>query len=191
MKVFLIRHGETEANVKKLFTGATETPLTINGILQAKEAQQRYQNETFDVVITSTLSRAIDTAQYIAGDITYKMPSLNEMNFGIFEGLSYDDILLNYPEKAKVWQSQGSDYTFEEGDSLRSFYKRITDTFNVIKASYTGNVLIVAHSGVIRSILAHEISNDFDHYWKYKVDHCKMSVLNYSDGMTILEGLNI
>ena len=53
------------------------------------------------------------------------------------------------------------------------------------------NLLIVAHSGVIRSILAHEISENFEHYWKFNVENCKLAVIEYTESYHYLTALNI
>lgn len=192
MKVFLLRHGETEGNVNGQFSGATDTPLTKYGIEQANEAHLKLRGESFDVVVSSPLSRAHDTAKCVTTNTITLHEGLCEMNFGIFEGLTYIEIQEKYFEEYKVWKKEGTDYRFKNGESLRGFYDRVIQTYTELLKQYEGqNILIVAHSGVIRSILAHEISENFDHYWKYKIDNCKVSIIEYLDGFAILEASNI
>lgn len=192
MKVYLLRHGETEGNVKGQFSGVTNTPLTTYGIEQAKEAHLKLEGESFDVVLSSPLSRAYDTAKCVTDQDVELDDELKEMNFGIFEGLTYLEIQDKYPDEFKVWQQEGTAYEFVEGESLKSFYDRITMSYAKIIKKYQGkDLLIVAHSGVIRSILAHEISEEFNHYWKYKIDNCKISIIEYLDDFTILVASNI
>lgn len=191
MKVYLLRHGETEGNVKGTFAGNTDTPLTNLGRRQAKEAYHKVNCFDIDVVISSPLSRAVDTAR-----LSYKTPDelrdgLKEMSFGDFENMTYEEISDQYPEAVKIWKEKGLYYTFPNGESVKSFYDRVITCYKKLLESYDGkNLLIVAHSGVIRSILSHEISERFEHYWKYKIDNCGLSVIEYNHGYTILEASN-
>lgn len=191
MKVYLLRHGETEGNVKGTFAGHTDTPLTNLGRRQAKEAHHKINHFDIDVVISSPLSRAVDTAK-----LSYRLPDdlrdgLKEMSFGEFEDMTYEEITNQYPNDVTEWKEKGLYYTFPKGESVRSFYDRVVECYKEILETYEGkNLLIVAHSGVIRSILSHEISEQFEHYWKYKIDNCGLSVIEYHRGYTILEASN-
>lgn len=191
MKIYLLRHGETYGNVEGLYAGFTDTKLTEKGIAQAKEAHQRLKGESFDVVIASSLTRAMDTAGYVTDLDIIAMDSLKEMNFGICEGLTYLEILKEYPDVAKAFEGDFSSFVFPEGESLQLFYKRIVEAYQKLLKTYDRDLLIVAHSGVIRSILAHEISENFDHYWKYRIDNCRYAILEYRDDYVTLNGLNL
>lgn len=191
MKVYLLRHGETEGNVKGAFFGVSETPLSQKGIQQAKDLYHRMKSEDIDQVLVSPLSRAQETSSY-AGFSEYEIiEDLIEMNFGAFEGLTYKEIEASHKEETALWIKEGTAYVFPNGESLETFFERVIKAYKRILKDYRGkNLLIVAHGGVIRSILAHEISEDFSHYWKYRVDNCGLSILAYEDGQVILEKMN-
>lgn len=192
MKVYLLRHGETEGNVKAQYAGVTDTPLTQKGKQQAVDAHLRFEDIQFDVVLSSPLSRALDTARVFTDHEVILHEGLKEMNFGIFEGMTYDEIKRKHPKEVEIWQQETREYMFPEGESLRSFYKKIVDVYQDILKTYdVEHLLIVAHSGVIKSILAHEISENFDLYWRYKVDNCKLAVIEYTKDYHYLEALNI
>lgn len=190
MKVYLVRHGQSLANTLGLFSGVTDSPLTDFGRQQARSVGHVLKDENFDAIYTSPLSRAFDTAALINGYhnlYLQKIEGLTEMNFGIFEGLSYEAIQLKYPILTEKWQMESSNFKFPQGESLTEFYERIVAVYKtIINQSKGDKILIVAHAGVIRSILANQISESFSHYWKYKVDNCKISILEYSDGVTML-----
>ena len=192
MKVYLLRHGETEGNVKKQYSGVTDTPLTQNGKKQAVDAHLRFEHISFDVVLSSPLSRALDTARVFADNPIVVHEGLKEMNFGIFEGMTYEEISEKYPTEVAQWKETTRDYVFPEGESLRAFYHKIVKVYQeVLETHQVENLLIVAHSGVIRSILAHEISESFDHYWRYSIDNCKVAVIEYTEHYHYLKALNI
>lgn len=192
MKVYLLRHGETEGNVKGSYSGITDTPLTELGKQQAVDAHLRFEDIKFDVVVSSPLSRALDTARVFTDTKILTNEGLKEMNFGLFEGMTYDEIQEKYPEEAKKWAGTTKGYTFPEGESLNSFYDRVIKVYqDIIENNQVENLLIVAHSGVIKSILAEEISEGFDHFWKFKIDNCKVAIVEYSDDYKYLTALNI
>lgn len=192
MKVYLVRHGETEGNISNQFCGITDTPLTNRGIEQAKDAQKKLEGKSFEVVLSSPLSRAKDTARHITDQALICVEGLKEMDFGSFEKMTYEEIQRSNPEETRLWQEKGMYYHFPEGESVESFYDRVVKTYDKLLKEYKGkNLLIVAHSGVIRCILAREISENFEHYWKYKIDNCGVSIIEYNHGFTILEASNI
>lgn len=194
MQVYLVRHGESEANIKGLFSGVTNTPLSTKGIEQAVGAGLKLSDNKFDAIYSSPLSRAYETAESIAkfNEIEINIADgLVEMNFGIFEGLTYSQIQETYPEMTEQWQLNPVSFKFPEGESLLDLFNRTMECYQGIISNFKGEkLLIVAHSGVIRSILANEISETFEHYWKYRVDNCKISVIEYSDGYKMLNLLN-
>lgn len=191
MKVYLLRHGETEGNVNKQYAGATDTPLTELGKRQAVDAYLRFENETFDVVYSSPLSRALDTARTFTDHEIIIDEQLKEMDFGIFDGLTYAEITEKYPEASKAW-SKDENFEFPNGESYESFYNRVIKRYHeIIEAHQVEKLLIVAHSGVIKSILAEEITGGMDGFWKFSVDNCKVSILEYKHHNCYLTAMNI
>jgi len=192
MQVYLLRHGETVGNVEGQYAGVTDTPLTEKGKSQAADAYLRFEHTKFDVVLSSPLSRALNTARVFSDQKIIELDGLMEMNFGKFEGLTYQEIEKKFPEECKQWKETTKDYEFPGGESLRGFYNKVVQVYQDILKTYdVEKLLIVAHSGVIRSIIAHEISESFDHYWKYCIDNCKVAVIEYSDQYKYLKALNI
>ena len=93
MRIYLVRHGETELNRKKCYYGHMDTVLTEHGIEQARLLGDCFRDFSFDMVISSPLKRAVHTAEYILGakkqQIIYD-ERLCEQDFGIFEGFTYE-----------------------------------------------------------------------------------------------------
>lgn len=204
MRVILLRHGESEANVNKQFAGFLDTPLTERGRAQAEQAALYMGWYHFDRVISSSLERAYETAQIAtsvnqAGQccVPYERieshEGLKEMNFGLCEGLTYDQILAQMPELVKQTNSDYAHATYPEGESLHTFYHRVVNAYELLKQSLfktEGNILLVSHSGVIRAILAYELGGGFEAYWHYKIENCGYAVLEYDHGYPILTELN-
>ena len=100
MRLILIRHGETEWNTQHRAQGRTDIPLNERGKAQAQALGAHFAEETVDLVLSSPLSRAYETAKAVAdaaGAPIETAEDLTEIQFGVWEGLSFDDIRKNYP----------------------------------------------------------------------------------------------
>jgi len=191
VKVYLLRHGETLGNIEGRFSGVTDTPLSELGRDQSLRVKDKILGLDFDHVISSPLSRAIDTARLAGQPPTAIEEGLREMDFGKFEGLTYQEIQDQYPQDFDQWTLEGRDFVFPEGESLPGFYRRIIGVYKDVLNRFKGErILVVAHSGVIRCILCHEISENEEHYWKYRVDNASVSVISYESDYVILDRLN-
>lgn len=191
MKLYLVRHGESEANKNHIYSGFLDTKLTENGINQAKKCKELLKDITFEKVICSDLQRAYKTALIVSGaneqDLIVK-EGLREMNFGKWEGLSHKEILEKDKENYDMWMEDYFNIPAPEGESLNSFYDRVSDEFDLIKTEYLFenirsemNILVVSHSGVIRALISKEIIGSMDGYWKFFIDNCSITVIEYDE----------
>lgn len=195
MKIILVRHGETTANVGKLFCGYTDVALTEKGILQAEEAAEKLKDYKFTKVVSSDLRRANRTASII--NAYHQLPivkdeRLREMNFGECEGHTYEEIVANRPEAFKKKGMGTWEFTFPEGENLKVMTRRVMEAFNDLRKSLTNDdiALVVVHAGVIRSILATEVARSEDSYWHFDIDNCGVVELNYFNEFCMLTKLN-
>lgn len=149
MILYVVRHGETEKNKYGLIQGQTECDLSINGINKAKELVNIVNTLNIDVVISSPLKRAVDTAKIITD---FKVPiniddRIIERDWGLCEGASIDDV-----DTVKCWNFyiNNSDNCIE---NVQDLLKRVSEFLEDIKNRYQGkNVLVVAHSAILRAI---------------------------------------
>lgn len=93
-EIYTIRHAHTAYNAEKRYAGTIDIPLNDVGIQSARDASRLLAGYTFDVVVTSTLIRTIQTAQLLVGDTVPMVHTklCNERNFGILEGKTWDDV---------------------------------------------------------------------------------------------------
>ena len=87
----------------------------------------RFEDMKFDVVLSSPLSRALDTARVFTDQTIIEHEGLKEMNFGIFEGMTYDEISEKYPEEVIKWKNTTRDYQFKDGECLKDFYEKVVN----------------------------------------------------------------
>jgi len=194
MNVILVRHGETTANVKRLFCGHTDVELTEKGIMQANEAYEKLKKYDFDMVFSSDLKRAYETAEIINRDRKLKInvvPELREINFGEFEGHTFDEILSKDSSFKSEYFDDNWNYTFPNGESLGKMNHRIIAAYRkVLEENKDKNLLMVLHAGVIRGILANEISENYKSYWKYDIKNCGIAKIKYYNDIAILKEMN-
>lgn len=149
----LIRHGETEWNRQGRIQGHLDSPLTAEGIQQARACAQRLRDEHFDHVVTSDLPRVRHTAELLLDgrDIPTRLDAaLRERSYGIGEGLTYAEMDAQHPEFFSRIRTTDPDYAVEGSESRREFHQRITRALRGIAQDHSGKrVLVVTHGGVL------------------------------------------
>lgn len=166
--IYIIRHGETDWNVEGRYAGRMNIPLNKKGIEQARKLKEKFKNIKIDIVITSPLIRAIQTADEIANNEKIIDYRIIERSNGELEGKLKSEIT----EKIDFNNSNEKKYNIE---SIDEFRKRIYDFLDKIKEKYKGkNVLIVTYAGVwlyIREYFEGKPSSG--NYFEYKLKNCE------------------
>lgn len=156
---FLFRHGETTYNVNGFVQGQTNNSvLTEKGHIQAYQVGQILKNHPIDVLISSPLKRAIQTAQ----EVLKSMPNvpfvtderLTEVNVGEIEGLHYTKVQEKFGEKYKKWHSLDEQYLdlhFECGESKRDVRLRVFEALNEYANNPSYTYIAVSGHGILLS----------------------------------------
>ena|SRR5512134_1361620 len=154
--LIVIRHGETAWNREKRMQGTTDTQLSDVGREQARALGRRLAGSGFAALYTSDLARARDTARAIAehtGRDIVTDPRLQERRFGIFEGLTVEEIVARYPDEHARFASRDPDYAVPGGESARSFTQRCIGCLAEIAIRHRGTeVVVVTHGLVLDSL---------------------------------------
>ncbi len=172
MNLILIRHGQSEWNALNQFTGWKNPDLTAKGIEEAHNAGKIIKNLkiNFDLVFTSALVRAQNTAEIILEEInqslsTIKNQALNERNYGDLAGLNKDDARKRWgDEQVHIWR-RSYDIPPPGGESLKDTGERVLPFFikEILPHVCEGkNVLVAAHGNSLRSLIKYldNISNE-------------------------------
>lgn len=191
-ELYLVRHGQTAGNVNRLFIGATDIPLDETGERQALELGERFAGIELDDIVTSPLQRARKTAEAI-GNVTghspIVVPGLSEMDFGKAEGLSFQQVIEQFPElRDDLGTISNLNLTFPGGESRRGFVERITTAFLGIIERYEGKtVAAVAHGGVIGTFYAQLHREPDPDMARYAVANCSIGHLIVTHDHTRIE----
>lgn len=150
MEIQLIRHGKTEGNEKRLFVGRLDEELSTAGREEAEAARERYKS--IGAVYSSPMKRCIETAEIIFGrNKELKIiDGLREMDFGIFDGKSFDEITKN-EEYCDFGCSEDKMY-FPQGERIEDFKQRCINAFKEI-LERGESCSVVCHGGVIMAIV--------------------------------------
>jgi broad specificity phosphatase PhoE len=151
--IYLVRHGESEANAAGVFAGQSDSPLTERGKQQAQAVAEALSTVPFDRVVSSDLSRTRHTAEVIArrqGLRVEVFPELREIDVGRAAGRRFDE-LKGVPE----WTEDGF-VQWPGGESLEQVLTRVLDVVGRIVAASPGQTIcIVGHGGVTRILVSH------------------------------------
>ena len=152
-RVLAIRHGETAWNVDGRIQGQLDVPLNDTGRWQVHRLALAVADEGITAIYSSDLLRAFETAQAVArgcGEPITTDPGLRERGFGVFEGLSYDEINRRWPEQAERWRRRDPDFGAEGGETLRQFSERGVSAVSSLAALHPGETIaVVSHGGVM------------------------------------------
>jgi broad specificity phosphatase PhoE len=151
-----VRHGETDWNRERRFQGHADPPLNETGREQAHALAAELAGEQIDVVYTSDLVRARETAEIIAarlGTEVVPLPELREIDVGDWEGLSWPEIEERFPEGARAWHVNGAGW--ESGETYDELRERIVPALlRIARRHPAERVLVVGHGGTIRATRA-------------------------------------
>lgn len=191
MKIYLVRHGETDWNQAGLLQGQTDIALNDQGLEQAHEAAERLKEVPFEIAFCSPLIRAKRTAETIIGDRKITLTAderLRELNFGPWEGV---DIRTIKDAVSQPFTNPGSYIPPEGAESFAQLYKRSGEFVDQVLLPLEGTyetVLVVAHGGVNRSILNPVLNIPVDDFWRMHMGNCATAILDCTDGkLSMLE----
>lgn len=153
-RLILVRHGETTGQSSIRYYGVTDVPLSDLGREQIRGAKERIPGETYDAVWASTLCRSWEAARIIAPHAPVRLEfDFREIDFGNWEGLTREEIEAADPGGYAEWQASDGDFQFPGGESRAAFRSRIGHGYARLSASGARSVLVVAHKGVVRTLL--------------------------------------
>ena len=182
-RIYLVRHGETDWNSGGKFQGHSDIPLSGKGREQAIRLAKRLKDVDIHGIYSSDLCRARETAEIVAKphQLTVQtMTDLREINFGGWEGLTYQEITEKFGESYSCWCENPLMTRIPSGESLQDVVDRCSKAMQNLILQHPGEtLLVVAHGGVIRTIVGTSLGINMNLYWKLKVDHVSLSILEY------------
>lgn len=192
-KLILIRHGQTDMNKDQLYYGRLDVPINETGKEQAENTRKNLVELEidYDKIYSSPMKRAYETAEIV----NYKNleiekdDELREMDFGIFEGLSYKEIIKKYPEEMEKLKKDWKTYSYVTGENPFMLQKRALKFLE--KIDKNKNNMVVTHWGIICTLLSFLFSSELEGYWKYQVKNGGIVIIEFADCYPIFCGFNV
>ncbi len=170
-RLILARHGETDWNRDGIWQGHGDPPLNALGRQQSAELADRLGDVEIDILCSSDLRRAFETAEIVAeakGLVVVPDPHLREMDVGSWTGLTRAQIQERFPGA-----------THHDGESREAFDSRVVTVVHRLAASHDGGcVVAVTHGGVVRALQRHVLGEPLP-----VLGNCEIDTFHYKDGV--------
>ncbi len=200
MKVYLLRHGETEWNALRKWQGSTDIELNDVGIKQAERAALSFENCKVKALYSSNLVRAKKTAEVI-NDIAFNgelvlhiEEDLAEIKLGHWEGLTYDEVSEKHSDDFKRWSLN---HTEVIGYGVENFYdlqQRAFNIFNKICTENSDDILIVSHGAWIRALICKLLHIPLESKMHFEIENTSITTIeviqNGAENNYIIKTLN-
>lgn len=179
MKLFFIRHGQTDWNIEGKIQGSRNIQLNDTGIKQAEELITKVLEEKykFSKIYSSPQRRAAKTAEILskATNIQYIIDDgLGEIDFGAWEGLSWREVREQYPTEYNEWYVNRRYTKAPEGESYEDMMKRVLKAIRKIIDENNEDVAIVTHSAVIMCLQCCLTNTPFNEMKKFKPENTEI-----------------
>ena len=190
MKIYFVRHGETEWNVKKIFQGVKDSPLTSLGKEQAKKLKNRLNQLDFDCFYSSPLGRAKETLRILTEDrknITLgEIENFREIDMGEMEGVPRDDFERKYTVQFNNLWYNGKDYDPSEykGENFQEVMDRVKKGLDFLVTNHKKDdkILVVSHGIALEAIFACINNEGVENFSERKVpENTSLTIVEYID----------
>jgi len=197
-QITAVRHGETAWNAQSRLQGHLDIDLNDLGRWQAQRVGMALADSGISTIYCSDLRRAHDTALAISRAISQHSgieptdlrlePGLRERSFGSFQGLTYDEVGLSYPEDAIRWKQRDPHWAPPGGESPAALHQRIATTLHAIAAQHPGeHIALVSHGGVLDMLYRLATGQALNAARTWELGNCAINRLLYTpDALTLV-----
>lgn len=195
VRLLLVRHGETAANVVRRIQGQSDEPLSPRGKNQARRLGARLAGERLDALYASPLTRAWHTARLICRPHPELRPRpearLQEMAYGAWEGLTWEEVRRRYPVEWQAWARDQENAPPHGGERLSALGRRVGELARELRTRHGGQtVLLVGHGGSLRALICVTFGIPLPRYGNLALGNTALSELHLSPGGATLHTLN-
>ena len=190
-RVILVRHAEPDDAIRGRCYGSLDIGLSPTGVVQASRVVAELTNAPIDAAYSSPRIRATQTIAALSVPTTI-VPELREIDFGAFEGMTYEEAEVKHPEIFRCWMETPTEVAFPGGERYADVKQRVREAAARIRAAHKGGcALIVAHGGTLRSLLAEALRMADADLFRLDIAHASISILDaFPDGTPIIRLMN-
>ncbi len=192
--LYLVRHGETDWNRANRCQGCIDIDLNEEGVKQAEAVAERLAGEPIDIVFSSQLSRAVNTAAKIAEKHSLeviKSKALNEIAFGEWEGLTFEEMRARTDYNFSCWKTTPHLASFPGEGNLERVMQRSMDFITqIIKENEGKNIVVVSHGGILKTIILGLLDIPLAAYNRFYMTNASLSFLTIDGERSYINFLN-
>lgn len=189
MEIYIVRHGETVWNAKKLLQGSVDVELNENGRALAGETGERLETVHFDQIYSSPLIRAYETACLIRGHRNIPIireERLRELSFGVYEGENFSQLLKDETDPFHHFFKRPDLYRApDKGETLEHICMRAAEFMKEViepQKNDCERIMIVAHGAMNKAIMCHVKQHGIDQFWSGGLQkNCNVIIVNLDD----------
>ena len=183
--LYLLRHSITEGVERRLYYGATDLPLTEAGWKLCEELHGKFDLPKDISFATTGMIRTRETLQGIFGDVPYEeLPDLREMNVGILEMHSYEELKDNQDYLSWIFDEIG-DFRIPEGETKNEMSERIMRCINVLAGRPGPDLFVVCHGGTICNAMTNLFPQDCKSFYDWSPKPCEGYAITFDNGKAV------
>lgn len=195
MKLFLIRHGQTAWNREQVFRGGTDIELDETGLEQARLLAERLKSSGVARIYSGPLSRARQTAQAIADACGREVsvdPGLDDMRFGLWEGMAHTEVAEKHPDEYQVWKTEPWRVRIPGGSTLDEVGER---AWAAVREIVSGGgdretAAVVTHRVVLKLLALRMLGLGPEGFWRIKLSPCGLSAFEWDGERYVMQSFN-
>jgi alpha-ribazole phosphatase/probable phosphoglycerate mutase len=172
-EIYIIRHGLTESNKKKIYAGWSDECLCEEGVVNLFEIGRKLKEFKIERIFSSPIRRTIQTAEVINSFLNKRIEieeNLKEMKMGLWGGLSENEVAERFPNELKIWNSRPSKLKIDDRETLEELQIRALNGIRRISEDLDrSRILAVTHVAIIRVLMIYYNNWSLDDYRKIDV----------------------
>jgi broad specificity phosphatase PhoE len=193
-RVYLVRHGTTDWNKEEIFRGRVDCKLNETGQAEARALAGYFKDIPVEVIYSSPLSRATETAQVIAAAKGLRVlpdPAFMDMDFGAWQGLPLKEVKEKYSDLYRVWRERPQAIIFPGGENLAQVRARAREGLTrVVQDNPEKTVLIISHRVVTKVLICAVLGLDDSHFWQIQQDTTAVNCFQHNRSIFITSLIN-
>jgi alpha-ribazole phosphatase len=188
VRLILVRHAEPADHARGRCYGTLEVPLSDRGREQAAALADRLRGEPIDAVYASPRTRARETAAALGLPVEVD-DRLREIDFGAFEGRTYEEIERDHPDIYAHWMRSPTTVRFPGGESYADLRARVVPALDEIRTRHE-HALVVTHGGVVRAAVAAWLELPDHAVFRLAIDYCRLTVVEWQGDEPLVRAVN-
>ena len=193
-RLYLVRHGELVTSKEWRYVGQMDVDLNEAGQQQIKKISSRLSSEQIDRIFSSDLNRTIESAEIIGNKleiINEPISELREIDLGVWEGLTLEEIEERFPDDLVKRSEDIEDFRVINGESFSDLNKRvIPKIMDIIKNNSGKRILVVAHGGVNRIIIADALGLNINNIPRLEQNYACLNIIDYYKSGPVVRLIN-